>query len=84
MTDKIRLERSTLYKVRMPYFLRLSFSEVRHPLRRQPGTPGQSRMYPGGVRAKWPRKYSNPARLEHSFGSNEKVVSVSRGGRALD
>jgi ankyrin repeat protein len=27
VTDKIRLERSTLYKVPMPYFLRLSFSE---------------------------------------------------------
>jgi hypothetical protein len=27
VTDKIRLELSTLYKVRMPYFLRLSFSE---------------------------------------------------------
>jgi hypothetical protein len=39
VTDKIRLERSTLYKVRMPYFLRLSFSEVGIHYGVNPGHP---------------------------------------------
>jgi len=39
ITDKIRLERSTLYKVRMPYFLRLSFSEFGIHYGVDPGHP---------------------------------------------
>jgi|SRR3984957_8696277 len=39
VTDKIRLERSSLYKVRMPYFLRLSFSEVGIHYGINPGHP---------------------------------------------
>jgi hypothetical protein len=39
VTDKIRLERSTLYKVRMPYFLRLSFSEYGIHYGVNPGHP---------------------------------------------
>ena len=39
VTDKIRLERSTLYKVRMPFFLRLSFSEVGIHYGVNPGRP---------------------------------------------
>jgi hypothetical protein len=39
VTDKIRLERSSLYKVRMPYFLRLSFSEVGIHYGVNPGHP---------------------------------------------
>jgi hypothetical protein len=39
VTDKIRLERSTLYKVKMPYFLRLSFSEVGIHYGVNPGHP---------------------------------------------
>jgi L,D-transpeptidase catalytic domain/Ankyrin repeats (3 copies) len=39
VTDKIRLERSTLYKVRMPFFLRLSFSEVGIHYGVNPGHP---------------------------------------------
>ena len=39
VTDKIKLERSTLYKVRMPYFLRLSFSEVGIHYGVDPGYP---------------------------------------------
>lgn len=39
ITDKIELERSTLYKVPMPYFLRLSFSEVGIHYGVNPGHP---------------------------------------------
>jgi hypothetical protein len=39
VTDKIRLERSTLYKVRMPFFLRLSFSEYGIHYGVNPGHP---------------------------------------------
>jgi L,D-transpeptidase catalytic domain/Ankyrin repeats (3 copies) len=39
VTDKIRLERSTIYKVPMPYFLRLSFSEVGIHYGVNPGHP---------------------------------------------
>ena len=39
VTDKIKLERSTLYKVRMPYFLRLSFSEFGIHYGVNPGHP---------------------------------------------
>ena len=39
VTDKIRLERSTLYKVPMPYFLRLSFSEFGIHYGFNPGHP---------------------------------------------
>jgi hypothetical protein len=39
ITDKIRLERSTLYKVKMPFFLRLSFSEVGIHYGVNPGHP---------------------------------------------
>jgi hypothetical protein len=39
VTDKIRLERSSLYKVRMPYFLRLSFSEFGIHYGVNPGRP---------------------------------------------
>jgi lipoprotein-anchoring transpeptidase ErfK/SrfK len=39
VTDKIRLERSTLYKVPMPYFLRLSFSEYGIHYGYNPGHP---------------------------------------------
>jgi L,D-transpeptidase-like protein/ankyrin repeat protein len=39
VTDKIKLERSTLYKVPMPYFLRLSFSEVGIHYGANPGHP---------------------------------------------
>jgi hypothetical protein len=39
VTDKIRLERSTLYKVKMPFFLRLSFSEVGIHYGVNPGHP---------------------------------------------
>jgi L,D-transpeptidase-like protein/ankyrin repeat protein len=39
VTDKIRLERSTLYKVPMPYFLRLSFSEYGIHYGVNPGHP---------------------------------------------
>jgi L,D-transpeptidase catalytic domain/Ankyrin repeats (3 copies) len=39
VTDKIRLQRSTIYKVRMPYFLRLSFSEVGIHYGVNPGRP---------------------------------------------
>ena len=39
VTDKIKLERSTLYKVRMPFFLRLSFSEVGIHYGVNPGHP---------------------------------------------
>src|SRR3984893_15369176 len=39
ITDKIELERSTLYKVPMPYFLRLSFSEVGIHYGVNPGRP---------------------------------------------
>ena len=39
VTDKIRLERSTLYKVPMPYFLRLSFSEYGIHYGINPGHP---------------------------------------------
>jgi hypothetical protein len=39
VTDKIRLERSTLYKVRMPFFLRLSFSEFGIHYGVNPGHP---------------------------------------------
>jgi hypothetical protein len=39
ITDKIRLERSTLYKVPMPYFLRLSFSEYGIHYGVNPGHP---------------------------------------------
>jgi L,D-transpeptidase-like protein/ankyrin repeat protein len=39
VTDKIKLERSTLYKVPMPYFLRLSFSEVGIHYGINPGHP---------------------------------------------
>ena len=39
VTDKIRLERSSLYKVRMPYFLRLSFSEFGIHYGVNPGHP---------------------------------------------
>ena len=39
VTDKIRLELSTLYKVRMPYFLRLSFSEYGIHYGFNPGHP---------------------------------------------
>jgi lipoprotein-anchoring transpeptidase ErfK/SrfK len=39
ITDKIRLERSSLYKVRMPFFLRLSFSEVGIHYGVNPGHP---------------------------------------------
>jgi hypothetical protein len=39
VTDKIKLERSTLYKVPMPYFLRLSFSEVGIHYGVNPGHP---------------------------------------------
>jgi hypothetical protein len=39
VTDKIKLQRSTLYKVPMPYFLRLSFSEVGIHYGVNPGHP---------------------------------------------
>jgi hypothetical protein len=39
VTDKIKLQRSTIYKVRMPYFLRLSFSEVGIHYGVNPGHP---------------------------------------------
>jgi lipoprotein-anchoring transpeptidase ErfK/SrfK len=39
VTDKIRLELSTLYKVQMPYFLRLSFSEYGIHYGFNPGHP---------------------------------------------
>ncbi len=39
VTDKIRVERSTLYKVNMPYFLRLSFSEYGIHYGVNPGHP---------------------------------------------
>jgi lipoprotein-anchoring transpeptidase ErfK/SrfK len=39
VTDKIRLERSTLYKVPMPFFLRLSFSEYGIHYGYNPGRP---------------------------------------------
>jgi L,D-transpeptidase catalytic domain/Ankyrin repeat len=39
VTDKIRLERSTLYKVPMPFFLRLSFSEFGIHYGYNPGRP---------------------------------------------
>ena len=39
VTDKIKVERSTIYKVRMPYFLRLSFSEVGIHYGVNPGHP---------------------------------------------
>jgi L,D-transpeptidase catalytic domain/Ankyrin repeats (3 copies) len=39
VTDKIKLERSTLYKVNMPFFLRLSFSEVGIHYGVNPGHP---------------------------------------------
>jgi hypothetical protein len=39
VTDKIRLHRSTIYKVPMPYFLRLSFSEVGIHYGVNPGRP---------------------------------------------
>src|SRR6516225_6792373 len=39
VTDKIKLQRSTIYKVKMPYFLRLSFSEVGVPYDENPGRP---------------------------------------------
>ena len=39
VTDKIKLELSTLYKVRMPYFLRLSFSEYGIHYGYNPGHP---------------------------------------------
>jgi len=39
VTDKIKLQRSTLYKVPMPYFLRLSFSEVGIHYGANPGHP---------------------------------------------
>ncbi len=39
VTDKIRLERSTIYKVKMPFFLRLSFSEVGIHYGVNPGHP---------------------------------------------
>jgi lipoprotein-anchoring transpeptidase ErfK/SrfK len=39
VTDKIRMQRSTLYKVRMPYFLRLSFSEYGIHQGVNPGRP---------------------------------------------
>jgi lipoprotein-anchoring transpeptidase ErfK/SrfK len=39
VTDKIRLQRSTIYKVKMPYFLRLSFSEYGIHLGVNPGRP---------------------------------------------
>lgn len=39
VTDKIKLERSTLYKVKMPFFLRLSFSEVGIHYGVNPGHP---------------------------------------------
>jgi hypothetical protein len=39
VTDKIRLELSTLYKVRMPFFLRLSFSEYGIHYGFNPGHP---------------------------------------------
>jgi hypothetical protein len=39
VTDKIRLERSTLYKVGMPFFLRLSFSEYGIHYGVNPGHP---------------------------------------------
>jgi lipoprotein-anchoring transpeptidase ErfK/SrfK len=37
VTDKIRMQRSTIYKVKMPYFLRLSFSEYGIHLGVNPG-----------------------------------------------
>jgi hypothetical protein len=39
VTDKVKLELSTLYKVRMPYFLRLSFSEYGIHYGYNPGHP---------------------------------------------
>ena len=39
VTDKIKLQRSTIYKVKMPYFLRLSFSEVGIHYGVNPGRP---------------------------------------------
>jgi L,D-transpeptidase catalytic domain len=39
VTDKVRLERSSIYKVRMPYFLRLSFSEYGIHYGVNPGHP---------------------------------------------
>ena len=39
VTDKVKLERSTIYKVPMPYFLRLSFSEVGIHYGVNPGHP---------------------------------------------
>jgi ankyrin repeat protein len=39
VTDKIRLQHSTIYKVPMPYFLRLSFSEVGIHYGVNPGHP---------------------------------------------
>lgn len=39
VTDKIRLQRSTIYKVKMPYFLRLSFSEYGIHQGVNPGRP---------------------------------------------
>jgi L,D-transpeptidase catalytic domain/Ankyrin repeats (3 copies) len=39
VTDKIKLQRSTIYKVRMPYFLRLSFTDVGIHYGVNPGRP---------------------------------------------
>jgi lipoprotein-anchoring transpeptidase ErfK/SrfK len=39
VTDKIRMQKSTIYKVRMPYFLRLSFSEYGIHQGVNPGRP---------------------------------------------
>lgn len=39
VTDKVRMQKSTIYKVPMPYFLRLSFSEYGIHLGVNPGRP---------------------------------------------
>ncbi len=52
VTDKIRLERSTLYKVRMPYFLRLSFSEYGIHYGVNPGHPASHGCIRVGSEAK--------------------------------
>ena len=52
VTDKIKLERSTLYKVPMPYFLRLSFSEVGIHYGVNPGHPASHGCIRVGSQAK--------------------------------
>jgi len=67
VTDKIRLERSTLYKVPMPFFLRLSFSEFGIHYGVNPGHPASHGCIRVGSE-EMAQKNSNPARLGHSFG----------------